>query len=282
MVSIPHVKEEQWTFALQFYLDPHGLPHLDKASINEVYYEDAPAKPTTTTTNPTPGKEGETKPTEAPTEPPKVEKVKKERSTVCIIKLVESLMGLPQAILDNITLKEANQENDDKHLHIVLNKRNEIENFIYSTRSKLEADLAPFVTNEEKELLTQLMQTVEDWLYSGDEAVYDKPTLEAKSKDLNELGTKIYKRYHDWGKLFESLQKLEQCVNLNARKLEENTAQTACLSQADREELGNIVVSYNSFLNDAKAQYTKFPKFGDAPIRYEDVDKSSEELVKVK
>ena len=36
MISLPHVKEELWTFVLQFYLDASGLPHLDKASINEV------------------------------------------------------------------------------------------------------------------------------------------------------------------------------------------------------------------------------------------------------
>jgi hypothetical protein len=51
MASIPHVKEEQWTFALQFLLDQHGLPHLDKAAINEVYHDEVPSKTTPTTTN---------------------------------------------------------------------------------------------------------------------------------------------------------------------------------------------------------------------------------------
>lgn len=98
MVSLPHVKEEQWTFILQFYLDANGLPHLDKASINEIYYEDAPS--TTKTTAPA---ENNTKPaegTEAKPEEKKVEKAKKERSTLGMIKLVECLYGLSQAELD--------------------------------------------------------------------------------------------------------------------------------------------------------------------------------------
>jgi hypothetical protein len=99
MVSLPHVKEETWTFILQFYLDANGLPHLDKASINEVYYEDAPT--TTKTTPPAENKPAEgAEKTEAKPEEKKVDKVKKERSTLGIIKLVESLYGLSQSELD--------------------------------------------------------------------------------------------------------------------------------------------------------------------------------------
>jgi hypothetical protein len=98
MVSLPHVKEEQWTFILQFYLDANGLPHLDKASINEVYYEDAPL--TAKTTPPAENKPAEG--TEAKPDEKKVEKVKKERSTLGIIKLVECIYGLSQSDLDVI------------------------------------------------------------------------------------------------------------------------------------------------------------------------------------
>ena len=98
MISLPHVKEELWTFVLQFYLDANGLPHLDKASINEVYYEDAPS--TAKTTAPAETKQaGEAEKTAENTEK-KVDKVKKERSTLGIIKLVECIYGLSQTELD--------------------------------------------------------------------------------------------------------------------------------------------------------------------------------------
>lgn len=93
MISLPHVKEEQWTFVLQFYLDANGLPLLDKASINEVYYEDAPSTTKTTPAETKPA--GENEQTDK-----KVEKVKKERSTLGIIKLVECIYGLSQTELD--------------------------------------------------------------------------------------------------------------------------------------------------------------------------------------
>jgi hypothetical protein len=287
MVSIPHVKEEQWTFALQFYLDQNGLPHLDKASINEAYYEEVPVKTPTTTTPTNPPTENKTEgqtenaPEQPKPEEKKTEKVKKEKSTLCIVKLVECLFGLPQSVLDQITQKEANQENDDRLLTAAINKRNEVENFIYSTRSKLEGEMGSFVTNEEKELLLSLMQKMEDWLYSGDEEVYNKSVLETKGKDLAELGQKIYKRHHDWCRLSESLDKLEGVINLRVKNLQENSPQTSFLTASDKDELSKLIVQYNNLLNEGRTSYTKFPKFGEAPARYEDVDKASEEFVKV-
>lgn len=89
---------------LQFYLDNSGLPHLDKASVNESYLEDAPAKPVT---KPAEGKE-EVKKEEAPA------KVKKERNTLCMVKIFEILYGLPQSVLNVSKIKLTFLEFDSK------------------------------------------------------------------------------------------------------------------------------------------------------------------------
>merc|ERR1711957_1030193 len=44
IVSIPAVKEEQYQFVIQFLLDICCIPHVDKASINETYFEEVPVK----------------------------------------------------------------------------------------------------------------------------------------------------------------------------------------------------------------------------------------------
>ena len=44
MISIPKVKEEKFTFVVQFLLDICCIPHVDKASVNELYYEEVPIK----------------------------------------------------------------------------------------------------------------------------------------------------------------------------------------------------------------------------------------------
>jgi hypothetical protein len=101
-VTIPHLKEEQYTLVLQFYMDSSGIPHLDKAFVNETYYEDAPVKKTattTTTTNTTENKDS-TENKDTPTEEKKPEKIKKDRTLNCIIKVVECLFGLPQDVFN--------------------------------------------------------------------------------------------------------------------------------------------------------------------------------------
>ncbi len=295
MISLPQVKEEHWTLALQFYLDQYGLPHVDKASINEVYYEEVPVKntkkpeekKTEKTDKPAdkPGDkteeakpEGETKPTEPVPEEKKTEKVKKERSTVCIIKLVDCVFGLTQSLLDEITQKEANLENDDKLLRVIKNRRNEIENYIYSTRPKLDNEIAPYITSEEKELLQKYMNEVEDWFYSGDESVYNKQILDEKSKNLNDLGGKIGQRHMSWEKLEEAFNKLEKCINLNIKNLSENDA---ILLQNEKDEIAKHIQTFNNNLNEGRVMFGKSPKFMDTPMKFEDVNKASEELVKV-
>jgi hypothetical protein len=99
MVSIPHVKEEQYQFVVQFLLDICSIPHVDKANINEVYTEEVPVKATAPVVN-TDNKDA--KAPEGQAEAPKTEKVKKERSHVCILKISECTYGNPQSVLDVI------------------------------------------------------------------------------------------------------------------------------------------------------------------------------------
>jgi len=129
------------------------------------------------------------------------------------------------------------------------------------------------------------MQVMEEWLYSGDEEVYNKTVLEEKGKELNELGGKVYKKFNDWTKLSESYNKLEQCINLNIKKLNnefDNLSQNkpTTLNKAECDELQVIITSNNNILNEGRINYAQYPKLGDAPASWESVDKSSDEFVK--
>jgi len=104
MISVPHVKEEQFQFVVQFLLDICCIPHVDKANINEVYYEEVPVKATAPNTNndnkDSKPQENQTAESEQKPEPPKTEKVKKEKSHVCILKIAECTYGNSQSYLD--------------------------------------------------------------------------------------------------------------------------------------------------------------------------------------
>ena len=103
MISIPHVKEEQHQLVVHFLLDICCIPHVDKATINEIYYEEHPVKQAPVTTPVTNTENKDQKPQEnTQPEQPKTEKVKKERNNVCILKIAECTYGLPQTTLNVI------------------------------------------------------------------------------------------------------------------------------------------------------------------------------------
>lgn len=109
MISIPNVKEEQFQFVVQFLLDICCIPHVDKASINETYYEEVPVKTTENKDAKDKDKKDEAKDNnekkdeakeEQKPEPPKTEKKKRERNNVCMLKIAECTYGNPKSILD--------------------------------------------------------------------------------------------------------------------------------------------------------------------------------------
>lgn len=162
--------------------------------------------------------------------------------------------------------KEANQETDDRLLTHAINKRNEIENFIYSTRNKLEHELAGYISNEDKEKLLALMKEMEEWLYSGDEEVYNKNTLEQKGKSLDEAGTKLFKRIGDWEKLNEALQTAESNLQKHLEKLHEERGKLgkdSALSQAEHDEISKIFENYQVLVAEALSRTQGVPKFMD-------------------
>ena len=50
------------------------------------------------------------------------------------------------------------------------------------------------------------------WLYSEDEKLYDKPTLEKNSKNMKTLGDEIYKREENWTNLRNNYNIFESTV----------------------------------------------------------------------
>ena len=98
MISIPHVKEEQHQLVVHFLLDICCIPHVDKASVNEIYFEEHPVKqaPVTSTVTNTENKDQKTQENTQP----KTERVKKERDNVCILKVADCTYGLPQTTLN--------------------------------------------------------------------------------------------------------------------------------------------------------------------------------------
>lgn len=271
MISIPSVKEEQYQFVVQFLLDICCIPHVDKASINETYFEEVPikapaasAKPTASasTTTTEEKKDEEKKPEE---EAPKTEKVKKERSNLCMLKISEINYGNSKGVLDALIQKEANQENEDGIYKITIGRRNEIENNIYSTRIKMEDELKSYISEEEKIALPPLMDETETWLYSGDDAVYDKKALETKCAKFIDICNKIYGRYNNWRNLDQAINFMDD-YNASSMTRVNQISESSLKDFIDQQQLVNLITASNASVNELKTALVKSPRFMEPSI----------------
>lgn len=102
---------------------------------------------------------------------------------------------LPAKILNDLFEKEFKMVAADKLVAETEEKKNALEEYIYTLRGKLEDEYKDFANDEEKEKLSKMLMDTEEWLY--DEG-YDstKGKYVAKYEELAALGNLIKGRYN--------------------------------------------------------------------------------------
>jgi heat shock protein len=109
------------------------------------------------------------------------------------LQIVAKDASLPTEELNKFFEKEAQLTSGDELVFKIQNKRNEIEEYIYDFRSKLDDIYAPFVSEKEKEELSELLMNAEDWLYDHEDSSLGVYT--AKYEELASKGNLIRGRY---------------------------------------------------------------------------------------
>lgn len=98
-------------------------------------------------------------------------------------------------ILNELVEAENNMVSSDKLIAETEERKNALEEYIYTLRAKLEEEYAPFANEEEKEKLSKMLTDTEEWLYDDG---YDstKGKYVAKYEELAALGNLIKGRYN--------------------------------------------------------------------------------------
>jgi len=253
---------------LEFYLDQNNLFNLDKAFINEVYYEDKVVQPTTSANN-------TTTPTNTTAENTTEEKVKKERKTNCIIKLISCSYGNSPNNLTAMIQREASQENEDKNIKYIKDKRNELETFMYTTKENLSSSLQGFYDEKESENLNTIMLKAEEWLYNNVEETYIKEKIEEWYNLVTVPGNRIYRRKTHWENLDKAMNEAKTALDKDIQKFGEHTS---LFIKTEADELQKIVQQFNDFYNNALPLVIKSPKFVDPPVDYVSVERQTREF----
>ncbi|CAI5757827.1 unnamed protein product [Candida verbasci] len=102
--------------------------------------------------------------------------------------------GLSDKILQKFIEEEGKMVSEDKLVAITEEKKNQLEEYIYELRGKLDDQYKDFANEQEKEKLSSMLMKTEDWLYDeGEDST--KAKYIAKYEELASLGNLIKGRY---------------------------------------------------------------------------------------
>ena len=102
--------------------------------------------------------------------------------------------ALPDAELQAFIEKEASMVMEDKLVFDTEERKNQLEEYIYELRGKLDEEYKDFASDQEKEKLSGLLMKAEDWLYEdGEDST--KAKYIAKYEELASIGNVIKGRY---------------------------------------------------------------------------------------
>lgn len=259
-IHLPKISTEKFELVLHFHMDLNGIPFIEKSNLNEITYEEVPVEKKK-------GEENKGMEVEAETKT-----VKREKSFSCVLNVLEQTYGLNKNIVDNCIALEKKLEEDDNYLIQVHNKRNDVEQFIYNTRAKLDGDLINHITPDEKIVLEKEMAIVEEWFYSGDAEIEDMNVLSNKVNNLDQIGQIIYRRFNEWNNVIEAGKYLENNINQQRQRLnaeyEKFTKKdpNVYLTQADFEEINSIFDLYKTKLTETSKELEHASRKSDPPV----------------
>ena len=141
----------------------------------------------------------------------------------------------------------------------------------------MQDELAAFITEEEKTALPPLMDEAEAWLYSGDEAVYEKKLLETKCAKFIEICDKVYGRFNNWKSLDQAINFMDEYNASNMIRINQ-ICDSPLKNFINQEELFNLIANSNKNLNELKSELQKSPKFMEPPVSAEKLKGQYDEL----
>ena len=218
-----------------------------------------------------------------PEEKPQMKEKKIETETQLDIDVVETLFGTSKGILEQYLKRERDQTKEDEIFREASRLKNSLEQYIYSTKEKLDSQLKGYYTEAEKGDLTKFMDELMNWLYSEDEKLYDKPTLEEKSKNMKTLGDEIYKRCDNWNTIRNNYNIFESTVNelTTQLKTEEDKLAKKQFTYITNEDAVKINQLIKDAVDNAKKKHEltdKAPQIQVPPVQPDDVKMLTDNL----
>lgn len=174
------------------------------------------------------------------------------------------------AELTNAQEKEHQLAQHDRTIEQIKDKKNNLESYVYETRSKLFNTYRSFATDQEREGISKNLQQTEEWLY-GDGDDETENAYASKLQDLKKLVDPIENRYKDGEARAQAKRVLLQLI------VEFRTA-VEPLSAQEKEFVINECFKAEKWLREKTQLQDSLPKNTDPVLWSTDIRNRTEEL----
>ncbi|KAG8201418.1 hypothetical protein JTE90_024291 [Oedothorax gibbosus] len=170
----------------------------------------------------------------------KVPKQKKIKTRSIELPIKADVPGeLSQQMLNDLIEKEGKMIMQDKLEKERADAKNAVEEYVYDFRGKLGEQLEKFVTDEEREKLTKLLEDTEEWLYDEGEDV-QKSVYIQKLNELKKSGDPIMFRYVEWEQRPIELNALGSSLQSVHKALQSYEAKEELYAHIDKEDMMKV------------------------------------------
>lgn len=257
-------------------LNLNGLVSVESAAAVEEIEEEVPPEPAPEPPAPAegdaPAPEGDAAPME--TEP--AAPVMKKRVIKTDVPVSSVVGGLPKAVLDTFVNEEFEMALQDRVMEETKERKNAVEEYVYTMRSKVSGALAEFVEPAAGEKFVELLNATEDWLYEDGEDE-TKGVYVAKLEELKAVGDPIELRAAEESKRGPAAAALTATVNTFAAMAAPD-ADHAHIDAADLEKIAAECKAAADWLAEKTALQAGLAKTAEPVLLSADVAKKEEAL----
>lgn len=202
---------------------------------------------------------------------------KKKKQVVKTINLpVEAIThGYSQLDLNNYIEQECKMIANDRQEKERVDARNALEEYVYDLRGKLssEEDLALFVSETDRNALTNQLDQMENWLYEEGEEC-NRQVYAEKLNTLKGLGEPIKARRLEFELRPHALEELASSLQLTQKALDQHRAgdeQYAHIAEADMGKVAAAVEATGKWLQDKHNRLASHPRHNNPPVTVADI-----------
>ncbi|KAI8915320.1 heat shock protein 70 family [Powellomyces hirtus] len=156
--------------------------------------------------------------------------------------------------------------------------RNNLEEYVYDTRSKLDMAWSEYVTEDNKASFMTQLNTMEDWLYSDEGENASKGVYAEKLSGLKKHGDPIKRRFLEHEERPRTERQLRDYINSVIVNTTAGDDRYSHISKEDLEKVNNECHAKLNWLNDAIAKANESPKHKDPAVTIDRLHKERESL----